>query len=91
MNTVTLSPKMEGEKTVFVKNMVYSGMSFPTEEQTVELEVKLRYNATPVKTMAHLYSDGTARLDLYEAHKFAPGQSAVLYRDGIVMCGGFID
>ena len=90
-NTVTLSPKMEGEKTVFVKNMVYSGMSFPTEEQTVELEVKLRYNATPVKTMAHLYSDGTARLDLYEAHKFAPGPSAVLYRDGIVMCGGFID
>ena len=29
---VTLSPTIEGEKTVFVKNMVYSGMSSPIDE-----------------------------------------------------------
>ena len=90
-NTVTLSPKMSGKNTVYITDSVYSGMEAPESETVVELDVKLRYTAPFVKTIAHLYTDGTARLELEEPQKFAPGQSAVLYKDGVVMLGGFIN
>ena len=70
--------------------MVYSGMSKPEREEQIELWVKLRYTAPLVKTVAILYPDGTALLTFDKPEKSAPGQSAVLYRDGVVMCGGFI-
>ena len=89
-NTVTLSPKMSGKSLVYLTDTIYSGMSEPTEETVVDLEVKLRYKAPLVKCTAHLYPDGKATLQLAESQKFAPGQSAVLYRDGMVMLGGFI-
>lgn len=89
-NTVTLSPNMQGRSEVHITNVVYSGMTPPTEECEVELFVKLRYTAPLVKTIAHLYPDGRATLTLASPQKFAPGQSAVLYRDGVVMLGGFI-
>ena len=89
-NTVTLSPKMSGKDTVFLTDVVYSGMEFPESETIVELDVKLRYTAPLVRATVHLYPDGTATLNLSEPQKFAPGQSAVLYRDGVVMLGGFI-
>ena len=89
-NTVTLSPKMSGKDTVYLTGVVYSGMEYPKDEMVVQLDVKLRYTAPLVKVTAHLYSDGTAVLHLLEPQKFAPGQSAVLYRDGVVMLGGFI-
>ncbi len=89
-NTVTLEPKMSGIDHLYITDAVYSGMPAPERETVVELDVKLRYTAPLVKTLAHLYPDGTARLELSAPQKFAPGQSAVLYRDGVVMLGGFI-
>ena len=89
-NTVTLSPNMSGKITVNISDVVYSGMPSPTEETEVILDVKLRYTAPLVKATAHLYPDGRATLTLASPQKFAPGQSAVLYRDGVVMFGGFI-
>lgn len=89
-NTVTLSPNMPGKTTVEIADVVYSGMTPPTEECEVELDVKLRYTAPLVRATAHLYPDGRATLKLCAPQKFAPGQSAVLYRDGVVMLGGFI-
>lgn len=89
-NTVTLSPTLPGETTVEITDVVYSGMPAPVQETEVELEVKLRYTASPVRTVAQLHTDGTATLRLSAPQKFAPGQSAVLYRDGVVMLGGFI-
>ena len=89
-NTVTLSPKMSGKATVHLTDTVYSGMTPPTEECEVELDVKLRYTAPLVPAMARLYTDGRATLTLSTPQKFAPGQSAVLYRNGVVMLGGFI-
>ena len=89
-NTVTLSPNMAGKTDVELCGVVYSGMTPPTEETEAELYVKLRYTAPLVKTRARLYPDGRAHLTLESPQKFAPGQSAVLYRDGIVMLGGFI-
>ena len=89
-NRVTLSPNMAGKTTVNLSDVVYSGMPSPNEETEVTLDVKLRYTAPLVKATAHLYPDGRATLTLASSQKFAPGQSAVLYRDGVVMLGGFI-
>ena len=90
-NRVTLSPNMSGKDTVELSDVVYSGMPSSTEETEVILDVKLRYTAPLVKATAHLYPDGRATLTLASPQKFAPGQSAVLYRDGVVMLGGFIE
>ena len=90
-NTVILSPNMQGKSVVNITDVVYSGMTPPGEECEVELFVKLRYTAPLVKAKARLYPDGRATLTLASPQKFAPGQSAVLYRDGVVMLGGFIE
>ena len=90
-NRVTLSPNMAGKDTVELSDVVYSGMPSPAEETEVTLDVKLRYTAPLVKATAHLYPDGRATLTLASPQKFAPGQSAVLYRDGVVMLGGLIN
>ena len=89
-NTVTLSRKMSGKTLIHLTDVVYSGMTLPTDECEIELDVKLRYTAPLVKTSARIYPDGTAILEFSEPQKCAPGQSAVLYRDGVVMFGGFI-
>ena len=89
-NTVTLSPSLEGKSRVEITDIVYSGLTPPPAETEVELDVKLRYTAPLVSCKAQLYPDGRAILELSSPQKFAPGQSAVLYRDGIVMLGGFI-
>lgn len=90
-NTVTLSPNMSGKDTVVLSDLVYSGLPCPTKEIELVLEVKLRYTAPLVEAKAYLYPDGRAILKLSTPQKFAPGQSAVLYRDGVVMLGGFIN
>ena len=90
-NQITLSTEMTGESTVKISNIIFSGMAAPTEECDETFEVKLRYTAPLVRASAHIYPDGRATLCLETPQKFAPGQSAVLYRDGVVMLGGFID
>ena len=89
-NTVTLSPDLPGKDRLFISDVVYSGMPAPVEEIELTLDVKLRYTAPLVSATVHLYPDGRAEIILPAPHKFAPGQSAVLYRDGMVMLGGFI-
>ena len=90
-NEITLSTDMKGEKTVHINNIVYSGMAAPNEELELTLDVKLRYGQRAVKTLARIYPEGRATLTLSAPEKFAPGQSAVLYSDGVVMLGGFIE
>ncbi len=89
-NTVTLSPTMEGKSRLELSDVVYSGMAVPDIVTEAQLEVKLRYTAPLIPATATLYPDGTATLILSTPQRFAPGQSAVLYRDGVVMLGGFI-
>ena len=89
-NRITLSSEMSGETRVNVSDIVYSGMEAPLVETELTLDVKLRYTAPLVKARVHLYPDYSATLILESPQKFAPGQSAVLYRDGAVMLGGFI-
>lgn len=90
-NTVTLSTELVGRSVANLSGVVYSGISPVTETVELTLDVKLRYTAPLVKTVATLYPDGRATLRFDSPQKFAPGQSAVLYRDGVVMLGGFID
>ena len=90
-NTVTLAPRLNGSRVVRVSDMVYSGMPRPLEDSVVSLYAKLRYTASVIPAKVHLFTDGTALLELSEPQKAAPGQSAVLYSEGAVMCGGFID
>ena len=89
-NTVTLSPDLPGRDELTVTDLVYSGMTPPKGKIEIELDVKLRYTAPLVRARLHLYEDNTARITLSSPQKFAPGQSAVFYKDGIVMLGGFI-
>ena len=90
-NTITLAKSLSGTTEIHLTDVVYSGMPNPEREEKIELLVKLRYTAPLVKTVAILYPDGTASLTFEKPEKSAPGQSAVLYRDGVVMCGGFIN
>lgn len=90
-NTVTLSPKMSGVSEVRLSNMVYSGMKSPEKVVKAKLQVKLRYTAPLTETEAELHPDGSGILRFVSPVKSAPGQSAVLYLNDRVMCGGFID
>lgn len=90
-NTITLSPTLSGSESIRLTDVVYSGMPEPTEPIELELLAKLRYTAPLVKALVRFYPDRTAIVSFTEPQKSAPGQSAVLYRDGIVMCGGFIN
>ena len=88
---ITLADGNRGKTEIYINNMIYSGMEMPDSEKNVTLMAKLRYTAPLVETEATLYPDGRARLRFGAAQKSAPGQSAVLYCDGVVMCGGFIE
>ena len=89
-NTVTLSTEMSGKDELELSSPVYSAMTPPKEKTKMELDVKLRYTAPLVRAKACLYPDGRVSLKLSSPQKFAPGQSAVLYQNGVVMLGGFI-
>ena len=89
-NTVTLASLHHGITSLMLTDMVYSGMPSPEEACEIMVEAKLRYTAPLVKAKAKLYPDKTAILTFDAPQKSAPGQSAVLYLDGLVLCGGFI-
>ena len=90
-NTVTLSKEYPGHKRVRINEVVYSGMEEPTEIKTLRAMVKLRYSAPLVPATACLYPDKKVDIMLEEPQRFSPGQSAVLYVDNHVICGGFIE
>lgn len=89
-NTVTLSPSNVGTTKLYLTDMVYSGIPEPTERGEIEVMAKIRYTARPAKARAELLPDKTAILTFDSPQKCAPGQSAVLYGNDLVLCGGFI-
>ena len=91
-NEIVLSTVNTASDTVTVSDIVYSGISEPEAGTSITAEVKLRYLASPVKTTVRFIGDGRAELRLdTPAKAITPGQSAVIYDDGTVLCGGFID
>lgn len=90
-NTVTLSKEFEGNVSVKITDMVYSGIEEPADQIEIRAMVKLRYSAPLISALARLYPDKTAEIILDYPQRFSPGQSAVLYVNNHVICGGFID
>ena len=89
-NDITLSCEVKGREKVDISGVVYSGISEPNEVVSLNVLVKLRYTARLTPALAHLNTDGSATLVFDSPVTAAPGQSAVAYRDGTVLFGGFI-
>lgn len=90
-NTVTLSSSLSGKTEISISDIVYSGIAPINEVRELTAYVKIRYTAPLVEAKILLYPDGKATLTFGEPLKTAPGQSAVVYKDGCVLFGGFID
>ncbi|MBR3805635.1 MAG: tRNA 2-thiouridine(34) synthase MnmA [Clostridia bacterium] len=90
-NQITLSTEMTGKPEIELSSIVYSGLEPQAEATARFFEVKLRYTAPLIGCMAQMYSDGRVRLKFESPVICAPGQSAVLYDNGRVMLGGYIE
>ena len=90
-NEVVLSREGSFSDRVTVGDVVFSGMRAPEAGEKRRVEVKLRYLAPLVPATAVFDGKGGAELLLDAPEKaVTPGQSAVMYSDGRVLCGGFI-
>ena len=90
-NEIVLSPENSYTDSVAVKDVVFTGISQPEAGTELRVEVKLRYLARPVAATAVFDGMGGARLLLDTPEKaVTPGQSAVMYRGDVLLCGGFI-
>lgn len=88
---ITLSSEGSSVKTLFVSDTVYSGIDELAVGTTIRAEVKIRYQARPAAAFVTALEGGKIQVDFDEPQRFAaPGQSAVVYSDGIVLLGGFI-
>ncbi len=90
-NTVTLAPRLLGRHTVEVSDTVFSGISEPAAGQRRNLLCKLRYTAAMLPATVVFHGEGRVTLEFCEAVKAAPGQSAVLYDNGVICFGGIIE
>ena len=91
-NTVTLGYEPKMSRTVYISDMVFSGIKKPDETLCIPVSVKLRYKAPAVFATAEISSDGKAKITLDAPFaSVTPGQSAVLYDGDLVLAGGFID
>ena len=88
-NRIVLSRQSDiGNSEFELSDIVFSGLENKSEG-SMELLVKVRYLAPPVKARVTFKSDG-ARVELFEKRVVTPGQSAVFYDGDAVMLGGFI-
>ena len=89
-NTVTLSQNPTFYDKIYVTDAVFSGIGELDVGSRIDALVKVRYTAPAVPVTAVYLGDGRAELSFCSPVKAAPGQSAVVYRDGAVLFGGFI-
>lgn len=91
-NEIVLSTEGKFSDRVSVSDLVFSGMSEPEIGAKINVDVKLRYLAKPTPATAVFLGNGRAELILDTPQKaVTPGQSAVMYDNDILLCGGFID
>ena len=90
-NTVTLSPAPKKSTKISITDVVYTGLTPPTEELTIEALVKPRYTAKKVSATVTFHMNATATVTFSEPTTAAPGQTLTVYNsDGILLAGGFI-
>ena len=90
-NTVTLSSSISGRRVVWISDIVASGLLPSNDEAELMADVKIRYTAPLALAKITLQGDKRARLEFDKPVKCAPGQSAVVYKDGYVLFGGIIE
>ena len=91
-NTVTLSPSPKKSTEIEVTDVVYTGITPPTSDLTIEALVKPRYTAKKVSARVTFRMDATATVTFSEPTTAAPGQTLTVYNsDGILLAGGFIE
>ena len=90
-NEIVLSREGSFTDTVYVTDIVFTGMKEPLEREEKRVSVKLRYLAKPVSATAVFDGNGNAILKLDTPEKaVTPGQSAVMYDGDVLLAGGFI-
>ena len=91
-NTVTLSPNDPCADVIYVSGAVFSGIDEPKKNETLELSVKVRYLAKPIKCVVEYFGEGCAKAQLSQPQRaVTAGQSAVFYLGETVAFGSFID
>lgn len=89
---ITLSTKDSFSEIFTVSDMVFSGLAEPACGHEECFDVKHRYLAPLSKARVLYLGDGKAEVKLDSPIRaVTPGQSAVFYKDGVVMMGGIID
>ena len=90
-NEIVLSREGSFTDTVYVTDIVFTGINDPMDRVEKRVAVKLRYLAKPVSATAIFDGKGNAILKLDTPEKaVTPGQSAVMYDGDILLAGGFI-
>ena len=91
-NDITLSLTDAEYSRVRISGIRYQGIAEPQAGEEIRLDVKLRYAARPVSCrLTYLGGDSAELLLDTPVRAVTPGQSAVLYTDGVIALGGFID
>ena len=95
---ITLSDSFTGKAVTMLSDVVFSGISreelmkkSTTEGAQYPFNVKIRYTAPPVACDVSLLENGAVELRFSGNLRIAKGQSAVVYRNGVVMLGGIIE
>lgn len=90
-NTVTLqNADGEGTSEVYISDMVYQLMSESESKGAHRVEVKIRYAAKPVPATLTVDENGAKIVFDTPMKAVTPGQSAVMYDGGKILCGGVI-
>ena len=88
--TLSLAPRLTDRFSI--SDIVFSGMEEMADGEEIELSVKVRYQAPLTQARLKYLGGGRAEITLSAPIKsVTAGQSAVFYRDGVLMLGGFID
>ncbi len=90
-NTVMLAPSPKLTDTLYIDDIVYSGYPEPSDSEQLDVQVKLRYSSALQNARLVLKKGERGQLLLdTPAGSVTPGQSAVAYKDGVVLLSGFI-
>ena len=91
-NEIQLSVKDSRSRFFRISGMIFSGLAEPSCGEKIKLELKHRYLAPLTEATLTYLGNGSAEVALEEEIRaVTPGQSAVFYKDDMVMAGGFID
>jgi len=89
-NTVFVGP----QECLYADGLIadqFNPVSMEVPDRPIDVEIRIRYNAPEVKGRLTYLGDKRVEIEFYEPQKaVTPGQSAVLYRDDVVLGGAII-